>query len=170
MNKVYLALGSNISPRMDYLNKAMARLNEVDGIQILEHSSIYETMPVGSVEQSDFLNQVVELETSFQALDLLKICQGIEDDLGRVRDVRWGPRTIDLDILLYNEEHIKMDQLIVPHPRMHERAFVLVPLNDLDPNIKIPVLNKMVSEQLALLTNEERRGVKKWIKSDGVED
>ena len=167
MNKVFIALGSNIRPRDQYLERAIERLGNEDSVTIIRQSSIYKTKPVGYVEQEDFLNQIIEIETTYSALELLRVCQRIENDLERKREVRWGPRTIDLDILLYNQENIMMDQLYIPHPRMHERAFVLVPLVELDPNLIIPTIDKSVSEQLLLLPNEEKRGVEKWIKKDG---
>src|SRR5690625_287007 len=117
-----------------------------------------------------FLNQVIEVNTSQTALELLELCQSIEDRLGRKRNVRWGPRTIDLDILLYEQEIIEMDQLLVPHPRMTQRAFVLIPLMELAPNLILPIINKTVSEQLESLSNDEKRGVVKWIKQDGEEE
>lgn len=170
MNRVYIALGSNISVRDDYLKQAIKALADRDLIAIKNQSSIYETDPVGYEEQNKFLNQVIEIDTTYTALELLNICQMIEYELGRKREVRWGPRTIDLDILLYNQENMMKDQLIIPHPRMHERAFVLVPLVELDPNLIIPTVNKTVHEQLSLIPNQEKRGVIKWIKSDGAEE
>ena len=101
-------------------------------ISLLDFSSIYETEPVGYTEQPTFLNMVIKLETSFNAFELLAVTQKIENGLGRKREIHWGPRTIDLDILLYNNENIKSEHLIIPHPRMFERAFVMVPLFEID--------------------------------------
>src|SRR5699024_1471915 len=126
----------------------------------------YETEPVGYQDQAKFLNQVIEVQTTYSPMELLLACQSIEKKLGRERDVRWGPRTIDLDILLYNHEDIMTNQLIVPHPRMDSRAFVLVPLAELNPELVIPTTNQTVSEQLSLIANHEKRGVVKWIKKD----
>ncbi|WP_440897237.1 2-amino-4-hydroxy-6-hydroxymethyldihydropteridine diphosphokinase [Amphibacillus sp. Q70] len=170
MSRAYIALGSNISSREGYLKQAIDALACHDLITIKKQSSIYETDPVGYEDQERFLNQVIELDTTYTALELLNICQMIENELGRKREVRWGPRTIDLDILLYNQENTMKDQLIIPHPRMHERAFVLVPLVELDPNLTIPTINKTVREQLSLIPNQEKRGVIKWIKRDGAEE
>src|SRR5699024_8960636 len=100
MNKVFIALGSNIRPRDQYLERAIERLGNEDSVTIIRQSSIYKTKPVGYVEQEDFLNQIIEIETTYSALELLRVCQRIENDLERKREVRWGPRTIDLDILL----------------------------------------------------------------------
>ena len=170
MNKVYIALGSNIAPRVDYLNRAIGAIGQVKQMSVVKQSSIYETEPVGYQDQAKFLNQVIEVQTTYSPMELLLACQSIEKKLGRERDVRWGPRTIDLDILLYNHEDIMTNQLIVPHPRMDSRAFVLVPLAELNPELVIPTTNQTVSEQLSLIANHEKRGVVKWIKKDGVDE
>lgn len=124
----YVALGSNINNREQYLQDAITALNQEPGIFVTGLSSIYETEPVGYVDQSAFLNMVVQIQTVIPAEDLLSKLLAIENRLGRKRDVRWGPRTIDLDLLLYGDEQLTTPDLIIPHPRMHERAFVLVPL------------------------------------------
>lgn len=126
----YVALGSNINNREQYLQDAITALNQEPGIVVTGLSSIYETEPVGYVDQSAFLNMVVQIQTVIPAIDLLFNLLAIENRLGRKRDVRWGPRTIDLDLLLYGDEHLTTPDLIIPHPRMHERAFVLVPLSE----------------------------------------
>lgn len=170
MNKAYIALGSNIPPRFNYLKQAIEAIHELDQVSVINQSAIYETEPVGYKDQNKFLNQVIEVNTRKTALELLELCQSIENRLGRKRSVRWGPRTIDLDILLYEQEIIEMDQLVIPHPRMTERAFVLIPLMELAPNLTLPIINKTVSEQLDSLSNDEKRGVVKWIKQDGEEE
>ena len=170
MNKAYIALGSNIPPRFNYLKEAIGAIHELDQVSVINQSAIYETEPVGYKDQNKFLNQVIEVNTRKTALELLELCQSIENRLGRKRSVRWGPRTIDLDILLYEQEIIEMDQLLVPHPRMTQRAFVLIPLMELAPNLTLPIINKTVSEQLDSLSNDEKRGVVKWIKQDGEEE
>lgn len=124
----YVALGSNIEDRDQHLQQAISLLHEQPGITVEACSSIYETEPVGYVDQSPFLNMVIELITELSAEELLVTMLAIENRLGRTRDVRWGPRTIDLDLLLYGEHSLTTPDLIIPHPRMHERAFVLVPL------------------------------------------
>ncbi|MBP1967250.1 2-amino-4-hydroxy-6-hydroxymethyldihydropteridine diphosphokinase [Paenibacillus aceris] len=126
----YVALGSNIDDREQYLQDAITALNRVSGIVVTGLSSIYETEPVGYVDQSAFLNMVVQIQTVIPAEELLFTLLTIENRLGRKRDVRWGPRTIDLDLLLYGDERLTTPDLIIPHPRMHERAFVLVPLSE----------------------------------------
>lgn len=170
MNIAYIALGSNIEPRYSYLEKAIEGLEQVAKIVVLNKSEVYETVPVGYADQANFLNMVIEIETDLSAFNLLDICQAVEGKLGRNRDVRWGPRTIDLDILLYNKENMKTEKLIIPHPRMHERAFVLVPLQDVNPSVHIHSINKNVSRILNELPTEEKRGVIKWIPFTGEEE
>lgn len=133
MNKSYLSLGSNMGDRVGMLRQAVRLLKEHPAIEVMNISSLYETAPVGFTEQDAFLNMVVQLQTSLTAYELLEICQDIEQTLDRKREIRWGPRTIDLDILLYNQDEFETKNLVIPHPRMHERAFVLVPLLELDP-------------------------------------
>lgn len=132
MNRSYLSLGSNMGNRFEMLRRAVFQLTETPSIAVMQISSLYETDPVGFTEQEPFLNMVVYLETELDALGLLDVCQEIEQQLNRERIIRWGPRTIDLDILLFNQDEVNEDRLIVPHPRMHERAFVLVPLHELN--------------------------------------
>lgn len=133
MNKSYLSLGSNMGDRVGMLRQAVRLLKEHPAIEVMNISSLYETAPIGFTEQDVFLNMVVQLQTSLTAYELLEICQDIEQTLDRKREIRWGPRTIDLDILLYNQDEFETKNLVIPHPRMHERAFVLVPLLELDP-------------------------------------
>ncbi|SDK60856.1 2-amino-4-hydroxy-6-hydroxymethyldihydropteridine diphosphokinase [Sediminibacillus albus] len=170
MNSAYVALGSNIAPREMYLEKAITALNEHSGIEVVHQSAIYETLPVGYTNQNNFLNMVVEISTKLNPLPLLDLCQSIEGGLGRKREKRWGPRTLDLDILLYNQENIKSERLFVPHPRMHERAFVLIPLQDVNPDIIIPTQNKSVSEILDEMPTTEKKGVMTWVKKNGEEE
>ncbi|MDF2645172.1 2-amino-4-hydroxy-6-hydroxymethyldihydropteridine diphosphokinase [Paenibacillus sp. V4I3] len=126
----YVALGSNIDDREHYLQDAITALNQESGITVTGLSSIYETEPVGYVDQSAFLNMVIQIITVLPAEELLFTMLAIEKRLGRTRDLRWGPRTIDLDLLLYGDHQLTTPDLIIPHPRMHERAFVLVPLTE----------------------------------------
>ena len=133
MNESYLSLGSNMGDRLEMLKQAVRLLVEHPRVDVMKISSLYETDPVGFIEQGAFLNMVVYLQTDLSALELLEVCQDIEGELNRKREIRWGPRTIDLDILLFNHDNMKTERLIIPHPRMHERAFVLVPLLELDP-------------------------------------
>ncbi|MCL6626951.1 2-amino-4-hydroxy-6-hydroxymethyldihydropteridine diphosphokinase [Alicyclobacillus shizuokensis] len=131
--KAYIGLGSNLGDRAGTLLQATERLQRL-AIGPMRVSGVYETQPVGYVEQPDFLNLVVELPVVLPPLELLSRLQRIEADFGRVRDIRFGPRTLDLDILLYGDAYVCFSMLQVPHPRLWERAFALVPLAELVPS------------------------------------
>ncbi|WP_173917990.1 2-amino-4-hydroxy-6-hydroxymethyldihydropteridine diphosphokinase [Halobacillus sp. Marseille-Q1614] len=163
MNSVYIALGSNLDNRIEYLTEAVTLLDHHDGINVVRQSSIYETAPVGYIEQNDFLNMVLEARTTLQPLELLDYCQFIEKELGRKRVIKWGPRTIDLDILAYNQENMKDERLTIPHPHLQERAFVLVPLAELDPNLYIPSVKQEAGVLLNKLPKEEVESIQVWI-------
>lgn len=135
MNRAYIGLGSNLGDREQYLLHALERIEKNPKITITKVSSIYETFPVGITEQPLFLNMVIEIETSYTPIDLLNVLQKIEAEHGRRREIKWGPRTLDLDILLYNQENMKSERLIIPHPRMQERGFVLIPLHEINPTL-----------------------------------
>ena len=138
MVDAYLGLGGNIGEREVQLKTAIAQLDNHSQIEVIAISPMYETKPVGYVEQPDFLNVCVHVQTSLTPHELLKVGLDVEANLHRVRDVRWGPRTIDIDILLYGNEVIETETLVVPHPRMTERAFVMIPLNDIAPDVIEP--------------------------------
>ena len=162
-NIAYLSLGSNLGTRDQYLKQAIQGLCASKRIKLIDFSSIYETEPVGFTEQPNFLNMVVKVETDFSPFDLLDQCLSVEKFLGRKRILRWGPRTIDLDILLYNQENIETEKLMIPHPRMLERAFVLVPLAEIDPDLKT-----MEGETIRVLANEiSKEGVRLWRAKNG---
>lgn len=162
MPTIYIGLGSNIHPRESYLQGALEHLESHPAITVTARSSIYETAPVGYTDQADFLNMVVEIETLLKPLHLHAVCEGIEAEFGRERTVEWGPRTLDLDILLYSNENIKSNRLIIPHPRMHERAFVLIPLLEINPDAWTSPEGKTLAEQVEKLPPEDKRGVTKW--------
>jgi 2-amino-4-hydroxy-6-hydroxymethyldihydropteridine diphosphokinase len=124
----FIGLGSNIADPVSNCLESVDRIAAFSRSKVLKRSSLYWTEPVGMTEQEWFVNAVVEIETKYRASTLLEILQKIEDDMGRVRNERWGPRIIDLDILLYGQEIISEGDLIVPHPELHKRRFVLVPL------------------------------------------
>ncbi|MAA99517.1 MAG: 2-amino-4-hydroxy-6-hydroxymethyldihydropteridine diphosphokinase [Stappia sp.] len=132
-----LGLGSNLGDTSANLAEALARLSATPGIDIVARSSDYRTPPWGPVPQDDYRNACVVIETDLAPADLLARCLEVEKELGRVRDVRWGPRTIDIDLLLYGEAKVDEEGLTVPHPRMGERAFVLVPLAEIWPEAPI---------------------------------
>lgn len=135
--RVYLGLGSNLGDRRANLVRAMDLLRENSAIQITRASGLYETAPVGYVDQPWFFNAVVEGSTLLTARNLLEACLEVERRMGRVRNLRWGPRIIDIDILLYEDEVLSEDGLRIPHPRMSERLFVLVPLAELYPDWRL---------------------------------
>lgn len=136
--KAYLSLGSNLGDRGYYLEEACLRLIANPEVKIQTKSSIYETKPWGKEDQGDFWNMVLEIETSLPPLRLLEHCQEVESSLGRERLIHWGPRTIDIDILSYDNRVWEDDQLILPHPRMEEREFVLAPLREIAPLFILP--------------------------------
>ncbi|MEJ8475815.1 2-amino-4-hydroxy-6-hydroxymethyldihydropteridine diphosphokinase [Roseibium algae] len=129
-----LGLGSNMGDPKVNLDAAIAKLNMSDGIKVLASSSGYKTPPWGPVPQDDYRNICITVETSLSPRDLLERCLTIERELGRVRDIRWGPRLIDIDVLIYGTETVDEENLTIPHPRMGERAFVLVPLAEIWPD------------------------------------
>jgi 2-amino-4-hydroxy-6-hydroxymethyldihydropteridine diphosphokinase len=137
VSTAYLGLGGNLGNRGQYLADAILALNSESGIRVDKISSVYETLPVGVVDQPEFLNLVVQLGTSLTAHELLTRCLQIEKTLGRVRAERWGPRTIDLDVLWYDGVTMNEADLVLPHPRMKERAFVLVPLAEIAPELSL---------------------------------
>lgn len=141
----YLGLGGNIGNSRYYLQEAVALLADYPAIQVERISPYLETEPVGYLEQANFLNGVVQIATSLSPQELLAAAQSIENKLGRVRTVRWGPRTIDIDILLYGELVLETPALTLPHPRMLERAFVLQPLALIAPELRIPGCGLTVS-------------------------
>ncbi|MBU7594063.1 2-amino-4-hydroxy-6-hydroxymethyldihydropteridine diphosphokinase [Metabacillus halosaccharovorans] len=166
-NHAYIALGSNIGDREQYLIDAIKKIHNYSNIKVVNISSIYETDPVGYTDQDEFLNMVISINTDLTAFQLLSVLQETEKQLNRKRDIRWGPRTLDLDILLFNYENIEAEQLIVPHPRMHERAFVLIPLFELNQDVKIPSIDEPISTIIDQLHDKE--GVRIWKQKNGVD-
>ena len=146
MNEVYLLLGSNEGDRMQWMKQAIDLLSAHG--TIAKQSSVYETAAWGIEEQPSFLNMVVLLKTDLTAIRLLSEIHDIEKKLGRQREVKWGQRTLDIDILLYNDEQIELPGLLVPHPFLHLRRFTLVPLAELIPNKMHPSLRRTISELL----------------------
>jgi 2-amino-4-hydroxy-6-hydroxymethyldihydropteridine diphosphokinase len=156
---VYIALGSNVGDRAAMLERAMAAMNSA-GIRVSRQSSFYVTEPVDAPGQAWFLNAVVEAETSLLPLQLLHALLRIERELGRRRITLHGPRTIDLDILFYGSSVIRSKELQVPHPRLSERRFVLVPLAQIAPEFRHPVVHKSVTQLLA--ETPDRSEVRLW--------
>lgn len=158
----YIGLGSNLYDREALLRSAIQLLGEQPGIQVEQCSSLYETDPVGFTDQPPFLNMAVRLTTYLTPEQLLDVCLSIEHALGRVRNIRWGPRTIDLDLLLYAEIALDTPRVILPHPRMQERLFVLIPLLEIFTGSEAAA----VSYRKALETLEGKEGVRLWTKID----
>ena len=153
---VYLGLGSNIGDRQENLDKALNFLSQ--RLRMGKISSVYDTEPVGNTEQPRFLNLVCQVYTRLEPAGLLSLAKGIESKLGRTGKSN-APRTIDIDILLYDEQVIETPELVIPHPKMTERAFVLVPLDEIAPDLVHPVSGKTVKELLQSVT--EKQGVLK---------
>ena len=142
----YVGLGANLGDREAMLRAALSSLGDMPTMEVRRVSSLYETAAVGVTEQPDFLNAVAEIGTSLPAMALLDALLNLENLLGRKRTFRWGPRVIDLDLLLYGNEQIALPGLTVPHPRLRERAFVLVPLAEIAPQLTLPGDNRAVAE------------------------
>jgi 2-amino-4-hydroxy-6-hydroxymethyldihydropteridine diphosphokinase len=147
MNEAYLLTGGNLGNRKQWLARARKSIEENCG-KILQASSIYETEPWGNREQTAFLNQAIHISTSLSALQLLQLILEIETLLGRKRDIKYGPRTIDIDILFYNDEIIKTENLVIPHPELENRRFALQCLFDIAPGLVHPVLKKTTAQLL----------------------
>jgi 2-amino-4-hydroxy-6-hydroxymethyldihydropteridine diphosphokinase len=138
MMRAFIGLGSNVGDRLQCLQRAVKRLGDTVGVQVIDVSSVYETEPVGPADQAWFLNAVAAVDTSLPPVSLLEQTQVIERALGRETTYRWGPRTIDLDILLYGIIQVRTATLVIPHTELCHRAFVMIPLLELDPGMKLP--------------------------------
>jgi 2-amino-4-hydroxy-6-hydroxymethyldihydropteridine diphosphokinase len=135
VTRAYLALGSNVGDREAHLQGAVSGLAATPGIEVCAPSGVYETTPVGGPPQPDYLNAVVAIETTLSSRALLEVAKRLEREAGRVPGERWGPRSLDVDVLLVGDERVDEPDLVVPHPRLYERAFVLVPLADVAPHL-----------------------------------
>ncbi len=148
INQVYLGLGSNLGNRQENLDLACQHISESIGA-IIAQSSIYETAAWGLTEQNDFLNQVICITTDYEATEVLGMILAVEQSMGRIREVKWGARIIDIDILYYNDAIIKLDNLTIPHPFIQDRRFVLAPLAEVAPDLIHPLLHKTNATLLA---------------------
>ena len=138
MSRAYIGLGSNMGDRFEYLLAGVAALFKADDVFIVGKSGVYESEPVGMTDQPDFLNAVVAVETTLSPRELLALASKIEFEQGRQRITRWGPRTLDVDILLYDDLEIDDPKLVIPHQRLTERRFVLEPLLEVEPDVMLP--------------------------------
>jgi 2-amino-4-hydroxy-6-hydroxymethyldihydropteridine diphosphokinase len=155
----YIGMGSNVGKKLLRCREAISEILKIDHNKLLVQSSFYKTEPLGYAAQDWFINGVIKIETGLTAHELLGSLKAIEARLGRRETFRWGPRAIDLDLLFYDEEQIQTDELHVPHPLLHKRQFVLVPLAEIDFSLLHPVLKKTVQELSSEL--EDDQGVEK---------
>jgi 2-amino-4-hydroxy-6-hydroxymethyldihydropteridine diphosphokinase len=157
----YIGLGANVGERRRQLAEALARLTATEEVEVVKVSSFYLNPPLGPPDQPWFLNAVAQVRTRLTPEELLRVLHRVEQDLGRVRRERWGPRLIDLDLLLYNGVIISGPDLRLPHPEMHRRSFVLAPLAEIAPQAWHPALEKTVAELLAELDIKDRESLVK---------
>ncbi|MBM3240031.1 2-amino-4-hydroxy-6-hydroxymethyldihydropteridine diphosphokinase [Candidatus Poribacteria bacterium] len=155
MSLAYVSFGSNLGNKLQNINRGLQLVSRNPSITITKKSSLYETEPVGYENQGWFLNGVIEIETNVSPHKLLSLLKKVERIMGRKRRIRWGPREIDFDILLYNQRCIDTPGLIIPHPRMHERGFVLAPLVEIAPQVIHPILKKSAQQLLAELADSK---------------
>lgn len=155
MHLAYIGFGSNIDDRLSYIQNAIHALSEAEGITLQKISSFYETEPVGYEEQAKFLNGAVAIGTCLSPHTLLQTLKQIEADVGRQNRTRWGPREIDMDILIYGDICLRSPDLIIPHPEMHLRRFVLVPLGEIASDLLHPVFNQTIQTMLERLEDDK---------------
>ncbi len=160
MAVAFIGIGSNLGDKAFNIRQAIRIMAESWKIDVVSVSSLYETEPVGVRDQPDFLNCVVKVETELTPRELLKTLKGIEARMGRRPGPRWGPRRIDLDILFYGDLTLNEDDLIIPHPRAHERLFALMPLFEIAPDLMHPVLGRSIRELIEDLKGEKGQGVR----------
>ena len=153
---IFLGLGSNVGDRLVNLESAIEKLNELPGTTILACSSVYESAPLGYLVQNDFLNMVAQVSTKFFPEQFFKNTLKIEDDLGRTRKIRWGPRTIDIDILYWGDSVISTDSLNIPHPEAENRRFVLLPLSEIAADFLLPPNGYRIGEVLENIVDETK--------------
>lgn len=153
----YLGLGGNLGDRMGALTQALTLLNSADGMRMVSCSSVYETEPWGMIDQPNFLNLAAAFETPLSPVDLLALCKQVEGQIGRAKSYRWGPRLIDVDILLYGNAVVNCDKpdLQIPHVRMVERAFVLVPLAEIAADVSVPPTAATVQHLLDVVSGRD---------------
>jgi len=143
--RTYLGVGANLAAPVAQIDEAATRLGRA-GVEVLRRSRLYGSKPVGPQNQPDYVNAVFEADTELGPIELLRACQAVEDTMGRIRQERWGARLIDVDVLLYGEEQFQSPDLVVPHPEMHRRSFVLRPLAELAPALRLPGTGEAVAD------------------------
>ena len=156
MVTAFIGIGSNLGDTRHHCIEAVERMEGISGCEVTGRSGLYLTEPVGVEDQGWYMNGVVSLITTIPALSLITILLSIETNMGRVRDKKWGPRIIDLDILMFGMEIIRSDTLTVPHPLMHQRRFVLAPMVDLAPDLIHPSLGKTMTELLLSIPEDDQ--------------
>ncbi len=155
-SRAFLGFGGNLGDVLNNFVYARQELTKHPQVELIASSPLYQTAPVGGPPgQPDYLNGVIEIQTGLSAPDLLQLCQQIEDHFGRIRDQRWGARTLDIDLLLVDNQVIETPSLTLPHPRMHQRRFVLQPLNELAPELKHPIYDTTINTLLNALPDTE---------------
>lgn len=152
----FIGIGANLGRPVDQCQEAMEQTHATEGIRVLRRSSLYRTEPVGSREQNWFVNAVVEIRTVLRAGELLQALLAIEKAMGRQRDAPWGPRIIDLDLLLYGQEVIAAPDMVIPHPAFHKRRFVLVPLHEIAPYVIHPAFGVSIQGLLDRLEDDHK--------------
>ena len=155
MTKAHIGLGTNLGDRWANLRSALRLIADTDNVRLTRCSPVYETEPWGVADQPKYLNCVTEITTTLQPEPLLAVCKEVEQRLGRLPGPRWGPRLIDLDILLYGSQVVHLPHLEIPHPRLHLRAFALVPLSDLAPDATHPPLGRTIADLAATVDGQE---------------
>ena len=155
MAHAYIGFGSNIDDRLDYITQALRLLSEADNVSLAQVSSLYETEPVGYEEQEWFLNGVIAIETDLSVHWLLGSLKDIEQEVGRQHRMRWRPREVDLDLLIYDQCCINTPDLVVPHPEMHQRGFVLAPFAEIAPDVLHPIFQQNIRTLLSNLNDEK---------------
>jgi 2-amino-4-hydroxy-6-hydroxymethyldihydropteridine diphosphokinase len=156
MKTVYIGIGSNMGDPLKNCNDSVKRIVELENCKIISVSSFYLTEPFGMTEQDWYINGAVSLETGLSAFDLINKLSEMEASMGRVRKIKWGPRVIDLDILLFGHDIIDSERLMVPHPLMHLRRFVLAPMAELAPDLIHPVIGKSMTELLRSIPEDNQ--------------
>jgi len=151
----YIGIGSNLGDKLDYCEKAISEILKTDRQKLLAKSSFYKTQPIGYTSQDWFVNGAIKIETDLEAHELLQTLKAIESQLGRAEAFRWGPQTIDLDILFFDDVEIRTERLQIPHPFIQDRQFVLVPLAEIDRNFIHPGLKKTIQELLNNLKEDQ---------------